>query len=165
MRTAPAPTASTTTHHKARHCLMCRSSDLALVLPLARSAVGDGCRARSVSQGFDDPDEGSREQEEERQGDDLWKGLVEEVDRRQKQRCAGCRQQRGDDPSLPPSKPGGQRDSRKELNVRAGDPEPGLGDVPRQDGQSNHRDRDDVAGGNLRRGRILTHGPHEFSIR
>jgi SAM-dependent methyltransferase len=41
MKTAPAPTVSTTTHYKPRHCLMCRSSNLAPVLPLARSAVGN----------------------------------------------------------------------------------------------------------------------------
>lgn len=41
MRAATAPTVSTTTHYKPRHCIMCRSSNLALVLPLARSAVGN----------------------------------------------------------------------------------------------------------------------------
>lgn len=41
MRTALAPAVSAATHYKPRHCLMCRSRDLGLVLPLARSAVGN----------------------------------------------------------------------------------------------------------------------------
>src|SRR5262245_50558767 len=31
----------TATHYKARHCLLCRSADLALALPLAHSAIGN----------------------------------------------------------------------------------------------------------------------------
>jgi len=40
--TQPRPAATATrTHYKPRHCLMCGAADLALALPLARSAVGN----------------------------------------------------------------------------------------------------------------------------